>query len=340
MPVSTIQNESSSDFLLWKSPTNKITIGTQIIVHENEEALLFENGQLLTTFQSGRHLIESGNIPGIEGLISRSFEGGSPIIVEIWFANKVASFDYKWGTRLQIRDNTYGLIVPMMSFGSYALKIQDSASLILQLVGRNQSLSKLELKQKLIPLLVRNLKQHVADTIVKAEADIFTISTELGNISKKVQDSIKEEFSRFGLDLFDFYIEALDVDEKDEEYKKIKSSLGDAASLKLRANAAKDSGTFYQTERSFDALQAAAENESGISGTLLSGGLGLGIGMGAGQQMANVVNQNTNTNNQNDQSSESNSIEDKLLKLKNLFDKGLINEKEFQDKKLKLLDQL
>ena len=113
---------------------------------------------------------------------------------------------------------------------------------------RERESNKIELKQKLIPLLVRNLKQHVADTIVNGNADIFTISTELGNISKKVQESISEEFARFGLDILDFYIEALDVDEKDEEYKKIKSSLGDAASLKLRASAARDSGNFYQTE--------------------------------------------------------------------------------------------
>ena len=116
--------------------------------------------------------------------------------------------------------------------------------------------------------------------------------------------------------------------------------MGDAASLKLRANAAKDSGNFYQTERSFDALQAAAENESGISGTLLSGGLGLGMGLGAGQQMANTVNQNTNPNIQNAQSNTTNNIEEKLLKLKNLFESGLINEKEYQDKKTQLLSQL
>ena len=172
MPISTIQNESNSDYLLWKSPVDTITLGSQIIVHENEEALLFENGQLLNIFKSGKHLIETANIPGIEGLISRSFKGGSPIVVEIWFANKIASFDYKWGTRLQIKDNTYGLILPMTSFGSYALKIQDAASLIVQLVGRNQSLSKQELKQKLVPLLVRNLKEQIADTIVDEKADL------------------------------------------------------------------------------------------------------------------------------------------------------------------------
>ena len=104
-----------------------------------------------------------------------------------------------------MKDNTYGLILPMTSYGSYALKITDAASLIVQLVGKNQSLSKLELKQKLVPLLVRNLKEEVADTIVDKKADIFTISTELRNISKNVQDSLFDEFSRFGLDLFDFY---------------------------------------------------------------------------------------------------------------------------------------
>ena len=340
MAISTIQNKSTTDYLLWKSDVDTISLGSQIIVHENEEALLFENGQLLNIFKSGRHLIESGNIPGIEGLISRSFKGGSPIKVEIWFASKVASFDYKWGTRLQIKDNTYGLILPMTSYGSYALKIQDAASLIIQLVGRNQSLSKQELKQKLVPLLVRNLKEEIADNIIDDKADIFTISTELKNISKKVLNSLSEEFSRFGLDLFDFYIESLEVDEKCEEYKKLKTSLGDAASLKLRANAAKDSGSFYQTERSFDALQAAAENESGISGTLLSGGLGLGIGLGAGQQMANTVNQNTNPSINSDNSNELNNIEQKLLKIKNLFESGLITEKEYQDKKLELLNQI
>ena len=340
MTILTIQNESNTDYLIWKSPINSITIGTQIIVHENEEALLFENGQLLNILKPGRHLVESGNIPGLEGLISRSFKGGSPIIIEIWFASKIASFDYKWGTRLQVKDNTYGLILPMTSYGSYALKIVDAASLIVQLVGRNQSLSKLDLKQKLVPLLVRNLKEEVADTVVEDKADIFTISTELRNISKNVQESLSDEFSRFGLDLFDFYIESLEVDEKCEEYKKLKSSLGDAASLKLRANAAKDSGNFYQTERSFDALQAAAENESGISGTLLSGGLGLGMGLGAGQQMANTVNQNTNPNIQNAQLNPTNNIEEKLLKLKNLFESGLINEKEYQDKKTQLLSEL
>ena len=44
---------------------------------------------------------------------------------------------------------------------------------------------------------MRNLKEEVADTIVDNKADIFTISTELRNISKNVQVSLSEEFNRF-----------------------------------------------------------------------------------------------------------------------------------------------
>ena len=160
MTISTIQNESNTDYLIWKSPINSITIGSQIIVHENEEALLFENGQLLNILKPGRHLVESGNIPGLEGLISRSFKGGNPIIIEIWFASKIASFDYKWGTRLQVKDNTYGLILPMTSFGSYALKIVDAASLIVQLVGRNQSLSKTRIEAKISSTFSKKFKRR------------------------------------------------------------------------------------------------------------------------------------------------------------------------------------
>ena len=64
------------------------------------------------------------------------------------------------------------------------------------------------------------------------------------------------------------------------------------------------------------------------------------MGLGAGQQMANTVNQNTNPNIQSNQSNNPTSIEERLLKLKNLFDSGLISEKEYQDKKLELLNQL
>ena len=47
--------------------SREIEVGSQVIVNESEEALLFENGQLIEILDAGRHVIESGNIPGMDG---------------------------------------------------------------------------------------------------------------------------------------------------------------------------------------------------------------------------------------------------------------------------------
>jgi len=52
--------------------------------------------------------------------------------------------------------------------------------------------------------------------------------------------------------------------------------------------------------------------------------------MNMGNQMQNQTNNNSGQNNEL-------SAEDKLLKIKNLFDKGLIDESEYKDKKDEIL---
>ena len=61
---------------------------TRFAEGHSEEALLFENGQLMHVLEGGRHLVESGNIPGIEGLIRRAAGSNSPMRIDTWFINK------------------------------------------------------------------------------------------------------------------------------------------------------------------------------------------------------------------------------------------------------------
>ena len=68
MAIRTVESKSSNNYLIWKHPNRELEVGSQIIVNESEEALLFENGQLIHILEAGRHLIESGNIPGMDEL--------------------------------------------------------------------------------------------------------------------------------------------------------------------------------------------------------------------------------------------------------------------------------
>ena len=342
MAIQTLTCQAPVGFLTWKHPEDHITLGSQIIVNESQEAVLFENGQLITTLQPGRHLVESGNIPGLEGIISRAFGGNSPIVVQVWFFNKAASFDYKWGTQIQVRDNTHGLLVPLGARGSYALRVADPGSFILQMVGVNTSFTTDEVRRNLLPVVERNLKDYIAEEVTKKNADVFTIASELREISEGIKQTLGGETSRFGLELIDFYVQALDVVGDDPAFQAIKEGLAQAATLRVRAAAAADVGSFYQMERSLDALNLAAANEGGAAGALLAGGLGVGLGLGAGQQMGQVINNSANMGAQPSGSStgDGEDIASKLQKLKGLLDAGLISQEDYDNKKNKLIDDL
>ena len=319
MPVTTIESPSNQDCLVWKHPNRGIPLGAQVIVNESEEALLFENGQLLHILQAGRHVIESGNIPGMDGLIRRSLGNNSPIKIDVWFVNKTSSTDYKWGVQLQVKDTTHQLIVPVGSYGSMLLRIEDPGSLVVQLVGKSTSMRKAELKDFLTPGIERSLKEYIAEKIKKGTLDVFNIESILTEASREAKKSVEQTFQRFGIKLLDFYIQGIEVIGDNPEYKKIKESLADAASLRIRAKAASETQGFYEKEKALDAISKVAEKDTNVAGQLFSQGIG-GFGLG-----------------KKDKSGSSSDLKDKLKSLKELFDSGLISKEEYEQKKKEVL---
>ena len=314
MAIRTVESKSSNDYLIWKYPNREIEVGSQVIVNESEEALLFENGQLIEILDAGRHVIESGNIPGMDGIIRRSIGNNSPIKIDVWFVSKVVSTDYKWGVQLQVKDNTHQLIVPVGSYGSILLRIEDPASLVLQVVGKKKEMSKDELKDFLMPSIERSLKEYIAEKIKEGTLDVFNIETILVEASNKTKDSLEVLFERFGLKVIEFFIQGIEVIGDNPEYKKIKESLADAASLRIRAKAASDTKGFYQEERTLDALNKAAEKDSNLANNFLN------------KQTSGKGNNKT--------------LKEKLSDLKELLESDLISEKEYNEKRLKLLDDI
>ena len=314
MAIRTVESKSSSDYLIWKYPNREIEVGSQVIVNESEEALLFENGQLIEILDAGRHVIESGNIPGMDGIIRRSIGNNFPIKIDIWFVSKVVSTDYKWGVQLQVKDNTHQLIVPVGSYGSILLRIEDPASLVLQVVGKKKQMSKDELKDFLMPSIERSLKEYIAEKIKEGTLDVFNIETILGEASNDTKDSLEVLFERFGLKVIEFFIQGIEVIGDNPEYKKIKESLADAASLRIRAKAASDTKGFYQEEKTLNALNKAAEKDFSMANDLLN------------KRSTSKGNKKT--------------LKEKLSDLKELLDSDLISKEEYNEKRLKLLDEI
>lgn len=322
LEVTTIENEGNSRCLVWKSPERDLVIGDQIIVNESEEALLFENGQLVQVLEAGRHLVESGNIPGIEGSLRRMAGSNSPIRIDTWFINKTVSTNYKWGVQLQAKDNTHGLIVPIGSYGSMLIRIDDPGSFVLQIVGQKYAFVREELRDFLLPIIERNLKDFISKSITNKKLDVFTLDSELMESSKTMSDLLSKDIKRFGISLIDFYIQGIEVIGNNPDYLRIKDSLSEAASLKIRAKAASETKGFYEQERKLDAIDKAIDKEStGIVGSLL-GRAGL--------------SQNPGTSSAN-KSLSTEDLKFKLFNLKDMMDSGLISREEYEQKKKELL---
>lgn len=81
--IQIIKYEGDNNKLIWKSPIEDFNLGTQLIVHESQEALFYMNGQALDLFGPGRHTLETQNIPLINKYFNKASNDRTPFHCEI-----------------------------------------------------------------------------------------------------------------------------------------------------------------------------------------------------------------------------------------------------------------
>ena len=83
-----IQYEGPADVLVYKHPKTDFSAGSQLIVHESQEAVFFRNGQLLDSFESGRYTLDSEDFPAVGREFKHAFGKETPFHAEVYFVNK------------------------------------------------------------------------------------------------------------------------------------------------------------------------------------------------------------------------------------------------------------
>ena len=61
--ISVIKYEGDNETFVWKHPIEDFNYGSQLIVHESQEAVFFLNGQALDSFGPGIHTLETDSLP-------------------------------------------------------------------------------------------------------------------------------------------------------------------------------------------------------------------------------------------------------------------------------------
>ena len=318
---------------VWKFPSEDLKIGSQVIVNESQEVMFVKGGQALDVLPPGTHTLTTGNIPLLNKLINLPFGGDTPFTAEVWYINKTVKRDLKWGTPapIQVMDSTLGFPVSVRSFGKWGARIENSRSFVTQIVGSQLTADDQKVHSYFIGEIIQNLSKTIATAINVNKISILEVSSALGDISKLVNQLIEKEFQRFGIEIVNFNIESINI--PDEEMEKIQKVF--EKTLEAKELSKVQVGGAFNTIKTFEVLNNAAENPAeGVGvGAMLGAGIGLGAGLPLGSQLGQKLDINEKQNSTQDPT-------DRLKKLKDMLEQGLITEEQFNLKRDEILKDI
>ena len=101
--ASIIKYEGDNNTFIWKHPIEDFNYGSQLIVHESQEAVFFRDGQALDLFGPGRYTIETQQLPLLEKIYKLPTDTEGTFHSEVYFINKTVQMAIKWGTPEKVR---------------------------------------------------------------------------------------------------------------------------------------------------------------------------------------------------------------------------------------------
>lgn len=278
--VDVITWEDGNEQVAWKFPSTNLRLGSQLIVKPGQTAFFVYRGKVCDEIAEGAITLKTGNIPLLTTLVSMPFGGDSPFQAEVWFINKLAKLDTKWGTPtpIQVEDPKYGIILPVRAYGQYGFRVENARLFLTTLLGAFPSFANDQIRQYFRGKVMSTIGTQIG-TLFNEKISFLNISAHLDDLSETARLRIVPAMEKYGILLETFYFESLNVAEDDPSYLKLKQIKEKAAELKVVGR------DIYQLDKSMDVLKTAAGNE-GMAGLMMQSGMGAGMGMMMGAQLA------------------------------------------------------
>jgi len=306
----------------------EIKWGAQLTVRESQEVVFFRDGKALDVFKAGRHVLQTQNVPLIgKWVTSFAYGPDSPFRSEVYFVGKQLFPNLKWGTKEPIlfRDTELKMI-RIRSHGMFSIQIADSMLFINKIVGTRGVFRNDDIEDYLRNIIVSRLTNILGDEM----KTVFDMPSSFDDLSLAARLKLQAEFEGLGLSLHDFYINSISVPEEVQEIIDQRSGMSAIGNM--------DEFMKYKVALSIENASKNPGGAGGAAGDAMGGGLGAGMGLGMGFMMPQMIQQSMMSGPQG--GGEQESAMDKLKKLKELLDMGVITQEEFDQKKAKLMEQI
>lgn len=252
----------------YRFPQSNLSTGTQLIVHESQEAVFFSKGQILGKFGPGAHTLSTQNLPLLRNLFGIPFGGRNPFMAEVWFVNKTAPLNIDWTTTtMRFMDPDYGQMLPLLAKGRYGLKVTDAERFLVKLVGTMQSFTARELTDHFKGAMIAKTNSSIIAFMNANRVGINSIAMHLDALSEFIKQPMSEFWEDYGLNLEGFYITEVNLDTSTQEGRKISEAMSDRSAQAI-------AGYTWQQKQSFDVAGNAVNNSSpmGILGVAMMTG--------------------------------------------------------------------
>ena len=266
--ISVIKYEGSNDVLAHKHEKEDFTIGSQLIVHETQEALFFRDGKIFDQFKAGRHTLVTNNIPKVRDYMKLGTGGINVFHCEVYFINMVTQMGIRWGTDSKVRlfDPASGLHVEIGASGNFNMRVTDSAKLILKLVGTTDGLMQSDVTGEgksygtgmFKALIINKVKANLARIIKEENLNILEIDAYLDVLSAKLMLDINDTLDEYGLTMPEFYVTSIVTPDDDPNFARLKQQFADKT-LKVREEEVKKAEALAAQQRRIVEAQTEAQ---------------------------------------------------------------------------------
>lgn len=249
--ASAIKYEGGNDTLVWKHPIEDFNLGSQLIVHESQEAIFFKDGKALDLFGAGRYTLATQNLPALESLYKLPTNADEVFHSEVYFINMATQMGIKWGTDSKVRlfDPGSGLHIEIGACGNFNLRVTDSRKLLLKVVGTTGRLTNADIAYdsvcvqsggaltiteytaKFKSLIMNKVKSNLARIIKENNINILEIDEQIDVLSEKLRVAINETLEEYGLTMPEFFITNVMTPDDDPNYRRLKQQFAEKTLL-------------------------------------------------------------------------------------------------------------
>lgn len=246
-------------------------MGSQLIVHQGQNAVFYRDGKSLDTFGPGRHTISTANVPVLTNMFSNLVFGSDTIFSAVVFYVAMREFPQEgWGTRQPIAMQTPGQGLGWLllgAHGTFGFEVKDAKRVVDTFVGGGQPFLDLNTVKN---RLVNAITQAATDWFAEVNpGNLMKAQSMLDEMATAVKIKAQDQFDAMGMLLKNITIGGLSPLETSAE--------------KLQKMGLLDPQMYMQL-KAMETIEKSSQGGGG-AGT----GVGLGAGMGAGMGLGNMM---------------------------------------------------